>query len=300
MSSSRSGRPRSLVALLLAALCVPPAAAPAQSEAERPLPEIRGFLDEVRKHFHSDDYLLEQYTFTERRTEQRFDAKGRVKEEKHEVYQVYPSARTRHTYRKLIERNGRPLAAEELAKQDREHEKKVARSTKAGEAAEARRRKRMAEREQREKELIDELFRVYDIAIAARESIEGRDTIVLTFRPRAGVKPTGRPGKILQKFSGRAWVDEEDYQVVRAEAELLDTLSYGLGVLARLYEGATASFRRRKVNGEVWLPSEASFRGNARLLLVKGLRIDSKSSYSDYKKFEVGTDTTIATEKSSE
>jgi len=286
--------PRFFATLLLAALSFPAAAQP---DAEQPLPEVRTFLEEVRQLLHSDEFLLDQYTFTERRIEQRFDAKGRVKKLTREVCEVYPSALPGHAYRKLVERNGRTLSAEELAEQDREHEKKLAKRLKGGEAAEAKRRKRQAERRRREEEIIGELFRIYDIAIAGRETIEGRSTILVTFQPRPGVKPTNRTGKVLQKFAGRAWIDEEDRQVVRAEAELLDTFSYGLGVLARLYKGATASFLRRKVNGEVWLPAEARFTGRGRLLLVKGLRIDSLSEYSEYKKFDVATHTEIEPEK---
>jgi hypothetical protein len=48
----------------------------------------------------------------------------------------------------------------------------------------------------------------------------------------------------------------------------------------------------------VWLPSEASFRGNAHVFIVKGLRIDSRSEYSDYKKFKVATETAISPETS--
>ncbi len=297
---NRSRRPRFFVALVLATLFAAPLPAFAQQEPERPLPDVPAFLDEVRQRIHSDEYLLDQYTFTERRVEQRFDARGRVKAEKREVCEVYPSARPGLAYRKLVERDGKPLSAEDLAEQDRKHEKKVARATKEGEAAEAKRRERSAERQRREQEIVEELFRVYDIAIVARESIEGRSAVLVTFRPRHGVQPSTRPGKILQKFAGRAWVDEEDYQVVRAEAELLDTFSYGLGVIARLYKGATASFERRKVNGEVWLPSEARFRGRARLFLFKGLRIDSRSEYSDYRKFEVATDSVITPEKAAQ
>lgn len=287
-------------ALLVAALVASPIALRAQDASDRPLPETRAFLEEVRKHFRSDDYLLDQYTFTERRTEKRFDAKGKVKHEKHEVYEVYPSAQARQTYRKLVERDGRPLSAEELEKQDREHEKKVAKLHKSGEAAEAKRRERMAENERKEREVVDDIFGVYDIAIVRREPIEGRNALLVTFTPRPGVKPASRRGRILQKFTGRAWVDEADYQVVRAEAELHHTLSFGLGVLARLHEGATATFQRRKVNGEVWLPAVATFRGSARVFLVKGLRIDSRSEYSDYKKFNVATETAIVPEKSAE
>jgi hypothetical protein len=287
-------------ALLLATLWLTPLPAPAQLEPERPLPDVRAFLDEVRQNLHSDEYLLEQYTFTERRIERRFDAKGGVKKETHEVCEVYPSARPRRTYRKVVERNGRRLSEKELAEQDRDYEKKLPKTLEEGEAAEAKRRERQARRERKEREIVDELFRIYDIAIAGREAVEGRSAIVVTFRPRPAVKPSNRAGKILQKFAGRAWVDEEDRQVVRAEGELLDTFTYGLGVLARLYKGATASFQRRKVNGEVWLPAEARFTGHARLLLLKGLRIDSLSEYSDYKKFNVMTDTAIEPEKTSQ
>ena len=295
-------RPGFFTVLLLAVCWLAPRPVSSQQEAkgEPPLPDARAFLDEVRRHFHTDDYLLDQYTFIERRREQRFDAKGHVKEEKHEVYEVYPSALPRHTYRKLVERDGRPLSAKELEEQDREHEKKVSRSAAEGPAAEEKRRQRAAERLKREQEVVEELFRVYDVTLSGREIVEERRTIVVDFHPRPGVKPSSRAGKILQKFTGRAWVDEEEYQVVRAEAQLHDTFSYGLGVLARLYEGATASFLRRKVNGEVWLPAEASFRGRARILLVKGIRVDSRSQYSDYKKFQVATDTAITPEKTAE
>jgi hypothetical protein len=293
-------RPAFLTVLALAVCALAPAAfAQQEPPSEPPLPDARAFLDEVRRHIHTDDYLLDQYTFIERRTEQQFDKKGRVKEEKREVYEVYPSARPRHTYRKLVERDGRPISAEELAEQDREHEKKVARASRDGAAEEEKRRKRAAERQRREQEVVDEIFRAYDVTLMAREVIEGRSAIVVDFRPRPGFKPSNRIGKILHKFTGRAWVDEEDYQVVRAEAQLIDTFSYGLGVLARLYEGATASFLRRKVNGEVWLPAEARFRGHARLLLLKGIRVDSRSEYSDYKKFEVATDSAITAEEMS-
>jgi len=207
---------------------------------------------------------------------------------------VYPSALQSRTYRKLVERDGQALAPEKLAEQDRDHDKKLAKSDKV---PEEKRRARQAERRRNDEEVVDELFRIYDIAIAEREIIEGRSAILVTFTPREGVKASNRVGKILQKFAGKAWVDEEDFQIVRVEAELLDTFSYGLGVYVRLYKGATASFTRLKINGEVWLPAEARFTGHARLLLLKGLRLDSVSLYSDYKKFDVATESAIEPEK---
>ena len=65
--------------------------------------------------------------------------------------------------------------------------------------------------------------------------------------------------------SVRAWIRESDRELVRLDAEAIDTLSIGFGLLARLHKGAKLSFLRTKVNDEVWLPSRVSFSGSARV-----------------------------------
>ena len=75
---------------LRAALSVLVAGAASNSLADdrdaRPLPDARAFLDEVRRNIRSDDALLEQYTFTEKRIEKRLDGGGGVKKIKTETF----------------------------------------------------------------------------------------------------------------------------------------------------------------------------------------------------------------------
>jgi len=262
---------------------------PGQTEidANAPLPELHSFMQEIRGNLHSDEALLDQYTFTEKHTEKRLDGKGGVKKVTTETYEVYPSLEPGHTYRRLIERDGHVLTPDELAAEDRKHDKKVADAGDA--AAEQKRAAKLAESRRKEESAVSQLFEVYEIEIAGRELLDGRSSIILGFRPKPGIDPKGRAGKILAKFAGRAWIDEKDKQLVRVDAELVDTLSFGLGVLARLQKGSRASIIRRKINGEIWLPAMAHFTGSARLLLVKGLNLDATSEYSDYRKFQVAT-----------
>ncbi|MDQ6894724.1 MAG: hypothetical protein M3167_18875 [Acidobacteriota bacterium] len=260
---------------------------PAEPAVPQPLPELHAFLDAVRGNLHSDETLLDQYTFTEKHTERRLDGKGGVKKVTTETFEVYPSLEPGHTYRRLVERDGRTLTSDELAAEDRRHDKKVADAGDA--AAEQKRAAKRAEARRKEDSAIAQLFDIYDIQISGRELLDGRPSIVLAFRPKPRADPAGRAGKVLVKFAGRAWIDEEDKQLVRVDAELVDTLSFGLGVLARLQKGGRASIIRRKVNGEIWLPALAHFTGSARLLLVKGLNLDATSEYSDYRKFQVAT-----------
>ncbi|HEY3203222.1 MAG TPA: hypothetical protein VGL03_06130 [Thermoanaerobaculia bacterium] len=284
-----------------AALCL--ATCPVSAaEASRPLPEPRAFLEEVRQNLRSDRFLLEQYTFTEQFTERRLDAKGGVKKTRMDLYEVYPSAEPGKMYRRLVAREGQPLSERQLAEQDRKQEQKVEKKERRlAEEDEIGRQKRLAKEEEdrrEERDVIEELFRMDDIAVAGREALDGRPTILVTFAPKPGYRPVTDGGKVLQKLEGRAWIDEQDKQLVRIEARLLDSLGVGPGRVARLQKGATAYFQRRKVNDEIWLPAEARFTGAAKLLLLFGARVDIHSRYGDYKKFSVGTEATITTDKS--
>ncbi len=283
------------------ALFAPVSAARAQEAASVPeLPDTRAFLDEVRQNLRSDNALLEQYTFSEVFTEKKLDSKGAVKKTKVETYEVYPSAEAGRLYRRLVARDGRQLSEKELADQDRKQEEKTERRERRraqeDEAARARRRAKEEEKRREEQAVVDEVFQMNAIRIVGREIVDGRPTIVLRFDPKPGFKAVTEGAKVIQKLAGRAWIDEEDRQLVRLEARLLDTLGVGPVRVARLQEGASASFQRRKINSEIWLPSEARFTGEARVLLVFGTRVDIFSQYSDYKKFSVGTEEEIVPE----
>ncbi len=125
-----------------------------------------------------------------------------------------------------------------------------------------------------------------------REAIEGHDTVAFSLTPRPKAKPRTHEGRQMQKFSLRAWISESDHELVRLDAEAIDTLSGGFGLLVRLHKGSELSFLRRRVNNEVWLPAAVHFRGEARVGLVRTLRRSGTSEFSDYRKFSVDTDTT--------
>ena len=90
-------------------------------------------------------------------------------------------------------------------------------------------------------------------------------------------------------------MSEDDYQVAKVQAEMLDDIAV-MGFLGKLYKGTTASFERRKVNNEIWLPAEARFDGAGRAFIRK-FRVGTIVQYSDYRKFSVETDTTFALPK---
>jgi hypothetical protein len=260
----------------------------------------RAFLEEVKRNLKSDETLLEQYTFTEKYTERKLNSKGAVKETRSETYEVYPSLEPGKLYRRLIARDGVLLSEKELAEQDKKQEAKSEkrerlRAEEESDAdARARRAAKDEARAQRERAVVDEVFRMDDIRITGREMVDGRDTVIVTFAPRPGYKPVTKGGKVIQKLQGTAWIDAEDRELVRLETRLVDTLGVGPAKVARLQPGSNGYFQRRKVNNEIWLPASARFEGAARLLLVFGGRVEISSEYGDYKKFSVATEEEVA------
>jgi hypothetical protein len=256
---------------------------------ERPLPDFNTFAAQVKKRLATDEERQSGYTYIERRTEQKVDSSGRLTSESVKVYEVYPGLPGEPRYRRLIEEDGRQVVGDKLARQDRDRKEEVDSYVKA-QASESQRQKAAREQEKarrRTSAAIDDLFRLYDIRMLRRETIDGHATILATLDPKEGVQPQTDDGKIMRNFKARAWVSESDYELVRIEIEAIRDVSFGLGLLARVHKGTLATFERRKVNNEVWLPAKVTWTASGRLLLLRRLRLRGISEFSAYKKFTV-------------
>jgi len=282
---------RFICGCLVAVLAVPIAA------QERPLPDYATFMSETRKRLEADDVRQSEYVYVETRREQKLDATGTSTKETLDVFESYPSLPNEARWRRQTVKDGKPMSPQELAEVDRERQKKVLEYAKKLErnpekVREAEKKKHDEERRDSDR-AVDDALRVYDIKMLGREVVNGYATIALSFMPRKDARPQTSEGKIMRHFAGKVWVSESEYEVVRLEAEAIETASFGLGLLARVHKGSKATFERRKVNGEQWLPARATYSASARVLLLKVMRIGGTLEFSDYRKFSVQTETKI-------
>ena len=277
-------------ALLVAFLAAPRA-------QERPLPDFDSFAAQVKKHLATDEERQSGYMFMERLTEQRLDGSGKVQHESVKVFEVYPGLPGEDRYRRLMEEDGKPVPAGKLADRDRDRRKEVESYAKRMASTSGRQKETQElEKDRRHySDAIDDLFRIYDIQMVRREPIDGHDTIFATLTPKPNVQPKTKDGGIMRHFKARAWISESDYELVRVEIEAIDTLSLGLGLLARVDKGTTATYERRKVNDEAWLPARVTWTAGARVFLLKRLRLRGTADFSGYRKFTVDTSTTYST-----
>jgi hypothetical protein len=268
------------------------------SAQERPLPDLKTFLPEVRTRLQTDQTLQSSYSYVETRRERKVDGKGRTTDESVKVYENYPGLPGEGRYERLISENGRPVPRADIEKKDRERQQKAEeyakRLTVQPEKERARQTRDYDKARREMAEVVDDIFRVYDIRMLGREGIDGHDTIRFSLTPRPNADARTSDGKMMRHFSVMAWASETDYELVRLRVEAIDTVGIGLGLLARVSKGARIAFERRKVNGEVWLPASASYSFNARVALLKMMRRDATLEFSNYRKFTVDTSATFA------
>jgi hypothetical protein len=264
---------------------------------QRPLPNADAFLQETKKHLQTDSALQSSYSYVETRKELKLDSRGQPNGESVKVFESYPGLPGEERWERLISEDGKPVPANQLAKVDADRKKKAedyAQRLTSQPAKTAADQRRNWEKDQRETaRIVDDIYRVYDVRMLGRETIDGHDTIKFSLTARPNAQPQTREGGMMRHFAVTAWVSETDYELAKLEAEATDTVPIALGLLARVSKGSRVTFERRKVNGEVWLPARASYMGSARVALVKTIRRGGSSEYSNYKKFTVGTTTTF-------
>jgi hypothetical protein len=156
-------------------------------------------------------------------------------------------------------------------------------------AARDKRLERETKAHHQDDDTLDDLIRVYRFTLVERQMLDGHPVIVIDFVPRPDAAPKTSDGKDMTKVKGRAWIAEDDYQIARVSIDVLKDFSLGW-FIGRLYAGTTASYERRKINNEVWLPLQLRINASGRALIRK-FHIDTITDYSDYRKFSVQTDT---------
>jgi len=222
---------------------------------------------------------FKNYTFLERVEERQYGRNGKLSSKEIQTYEFMVLGG--RPYGKLVERDDKPLPAKEARKEQEKVEKESAKRQRESESDKAKEDKDRSE----ERRYLREVPELFNLTLQGTDQIDGRPVWVIGAQPKPGYKPKIKRAEILTHLRGKIWVDQADYQWVKTEAEVIDPISFGLG-LVKLDSGAVLNFEQVRVNDEVWLPSLISVRADARLVYLKKLREELDITYRDYKKFQ--------------
>ena len=264
---------RELAGMFAALLPLLPSPLAAQT-SDGPRPAAREIVDRVIAQARrvEEQKLLQQYTYRQRFVVEKLDDAGRAVSRDEYVY--VPVWADGSRYSRLVEKNGKPVTGKDLEleqKREREFRKRLA----------VERKKKPADRDVFR---IDEkLAAKYTAELLGRERVNGRDTWVVSFKPKGGNLPaSGRYERLLNQVAGKLWVDVAEDTIVRAEGHLLAPAKWGWGLMANIYKLDFVVEQTRQGDG-VWLPGQLNAYVQGRVLF-SGFHQRQTSTWSDFRK----------------
>jgi len=226
----------------------------------RDLPGEEPFFNAVRENMARANREQFRYAYKERRTDLHTNPFGRLGTGDVLLYDVTPGPSPAVTFRTLLAKNGQPVPNSKPEKQERKVRTEGPSS-------------------------VDDTVAALQFSIDRRETLHGRDVIIVRFAPRPNAKPQTREGKLARMFSGLIWVDESAREVTKVEATAGEDLSYGFGLLAKVRKGSVVTLTRERIDEHIWLPTSVKFKADGRALFaIRKLNIDFAVEWFDYRR----------------
>jgi hypothetical protein len=180
-------------------------------------------------------------------------------------------------WERVIMKDGRPLTPGEQRGENR----RFAKAQKQRESESPAERQARIRKYEDERAFIREIPDAYNFTLLGEETVAGRPAWKIGISPRPGFIPTTPHASLLKHFDGTLWIDKEDLQWVKAEAEARDTVSIGWFV-ARVSQGARFTFEQTHVANGLWMPKRFTANGLVRVMLVYGKHVDEDITCSGY------------------
>lgn len=246
------------------------------AQAQPELPRAEDVIQKVlaRAKSAAEQKRRQEYAYTEFVVVEELESDGSVKKREESLYEVFPLDGSR--YRKLVQKDGAPLSEKELkAEQERERRYRQ-------ELAQKKR-----QREEEDDVLDEELTGRFHFETVGREPIQGRPAFVLTFEPKSRELPVRRRiDRFLNRLAGKVWIDEEQYEIARVEAGLVEKLSVWAGILVSVRK-LEFTFESVRLEEGVWRASWFDQYIDARFLFSSQRR-RQQQRFSEFRKVAPG------------
>jgi len=259
------------------------------------LPDLKALFKEIDENQKVADKIRENYAGTRVEEETEFEKDGKVKKTTVNEYTFfYLNGDEVST---LVKKDGKPLGDAEQKKENEKTQKEIENIQKREAKKEAKDEKAKEEKEKKDKDDddvgIETFLRAAQFVNPRRERFRGQDVLVFDFEPNPEFQPHKMVEKVVHQLAGVIWVDEQAHEVARLEAYFVGDFRIVGGLLANLQKGTSFVFEQSYFNNEVWLPTYMEAHVGVRVLLMKGFNLNATTRYSDYKRFNVETLSTI-------
>jgi hypothetical protein len=217
--------------------------------------EIQARAQRLVANQHRDDAAIEQYERTERHLVRRGGPSERTTEEK--IYRVVPTGSG--TLKILLEDNGSPTDPAEYHRQLQAWEDVLELMLMPNDSRAKTAYEKYNKRKHDRAELVDAMASAFVAKAEGQETRNGRLCDVFELDPNPDYHPHSMLEDALSHVRTKIWVDHDSDQLVRGEAHIMRDISFGGGILGKLYHGGVFSMEQAELAPGIWLPTRYQY-----------------------------------------
>ena len=217
--------------------------------------ELHARAEKLISHQHRDDNEIEQFDLIERHMDRTGGPSSRVIGDK--TYRVVPTGSG--TLKILLKDGTTPTDPADYRRQLQSWEM-LLQSMLGGDNSKSKTELDKYERRKRERaEFIDAIGRAFLVKPLGQETCDGRVCDVFDLYPNPAYRPHSMFQDALTHVTAKIWVDRESDQLARGEAHITHDISFGGGILGKLYRGGTVAMEQTEVAPGIWLPKRYQY-----------------------------------------
>lgn len=301
MSGQEVMKPTRLAALFaLLCLCAPHARAQ-NADARRAAapPDVPALIAAAQRNGEALSRRMFEYSWRSQTLIRHMNKRGRVVRESAQGHEVYPLPGRAFVVQKLVTENGQPLPAKRAAKEDRRVKAELAHAELlAATFADA-----FTATEQvtgcpafgiwtvlnapggaPTSFGISDFLCFGEFSAPRVEQREGREMVVLSFRPRADFTPPAPEKSPFARLVGLVWVDSADKVVARVEAWLVDDPRRADPRTLRA-EDAAVVFEDARLTAGMWVRRSRYVNTSRNPAAFNGLNLEWRQEFADYTRY---------------
>lgn len=217
--------------------------------------EIRGQATNLVANQHRNDEALDQYERLERYIDRTSSAKSHSTDDK--TYRVVPTGGG--TLRILVKNGDKPVPPADYRRQVQLWESILEMMSRPNDSRARTASEKYAKRKRERAQFVEAASNAYVTTWLGRETRNGRTCDVFELHPNPGFRPRSMFQEALTHVTAKAWVDRDTSQLVRGEAHVTSDVSFGAGILGKLYRGGVVAMEQAEAAPGIWLPTRYEY-----------------------------------------
>lgn len=204
---------------------------------------------------HRNDEALTQYERIERHIDLTGGANPRTIDDK--TYRIVPTGTG--TLRILLKDSGTAVDADAYRRQLQSWQDILELMLRTSDPRTRTAYEKYDRRNRQRAELVDSMVDTFATKWLSRETLNGRSCDVFELTTKPDFHPHTMMQDALSHITAKIWVDKDEDQLVRGEAHVTRDISFGGGILGKVYRGGVFSMEQSEVAPGIWEPTRYQY-----------------------------------------